>query len=107
MLKALNLPKGAKDELNYPLELVEKIQRGDALWNEDGEAAGDEDDPDAKKLTDVEKLLMEMFGKGKYHLIPSKASSISITNTNVLAANSIVRSKRLTRNTIVMENKCF
>lgn len=71
MLKALNLPKGAKDELNYPLELVEKIQRGDALWNEDGEAAGDEDDPDAKKLTDDEKLLMEMFGEGKYHLIPS------------------------------------
>lgn len=35
MLKALNLPKGAKEELNYAQELVEKIQRGEALWNDD------------------------------------------------------------------------
>lgn len=70
MLKALNLPKGAKEELNYPLEFADKIQKGEPLWDEDGGLAGADDD-DRKKLTEDEKLMMEMFGEGKFHLIPS------------------------------------
>jgi len=81
MLKALNLPKGAKEELNYPHELIEKIQNGAPLFeeeeknletepNEDGEF---EDEGKEKKetLTDEQKMMMTMFGEGKYHLIPS------------------------------------
>jgi len=81
MLKALNLPKGAKEELNYSAEIVEKIQKGEPLWEEPNE--GHEEDEDAEydedekgkkgesELTPEQKLLMEMFGEGKYHLIPS------------------------------------
>jgi len=71
MLKALNLPKGAKEELNYPQELVEKIQKGEPLWDDEEQEHADPDDPDHKKLTEEEKLMMEMFGEGKFHLIPS------------------------------------
>ena len=35
MLKALNLPKGAKEELNYPPSVVDKVMRGEPLWDED------------------------------------------------------------------------
>lgn len=70
MLKALNLPKGAKEELNYAMELVEKIQRGEPLWNEDGEQAL-ADDGEQKKLSEEDKLMMELFGEGKFHIIPS------------------------------------
>jgi hypothetical protein len=35
MLKALNLPKGAKEELNYPHDLIEKIQNGVPLFDEE------------------------------------------------------------------------
>jgi hypothetical protein len=71
MLKALNLPKGAKEELNYPVELVEKIQKGEPLWDDEEQENADPDDPDHKKLTEEEKLMMDMFGEGKFHLIPS------------------------------------
>ena len=71
MLKALNLPKGAKEELNYAMELVEKIQRGEPLWNDDDQEGADPEDPDHKKLTDEDKTMMELFGEGKFHIIPS------------------------------------
>ena len=82
MLKALNLPKGAKDELNYPAELVEKIQRGEPIFDDEPKKDNDtepneedefEDGEKEKKtgLTEEQKLLMTMFGEGKYHLIPS------------------------------------
>ena len=35
MMKVLTLPKGAKEELNYGLEIAEKIMNGEALWDED------------------------------------------------------------------------
>ena len=34
MLKALNLPKGAKEELNYPPSVVDKVMKGLPLWDE-------------------------------------------------------------------------
>mmetsp|Transcript_42670 Transcript_42670/g.65451 ORF Transcript_42670/g.65451 Transcript_42670/m.65451 type:complete len:245 (+) Transcript_42670:461-1195(+) len=81
MLKALNLPKGAKEELNYPLEIIEKIQKGEPLWEEDNKEDGDEDEGEidederkkraANELSPDQKLMMQMFGEGKYHLIPS------------------------------------
>lgn len=82
MLKALNLPKGAKEELNYPADLVEKIQKGEPIFDEepknDNETEPNEedefDDGEEKKktgLSEEQKLLMTMFGEGKYHLIPS------------------------------------
>ena len=79
MLRALNLPKGAKEELDYPPEIAEKIQKGEPLWEEekprDPDAEDDEDEEDESKnkpgLTDEQKMMMVMFGEGKYHLIPS------------------------------------
>lgn len=79
MLKALNLPKGAKDELDYPPEIHDKLVRGEPLWSEQKAKEADEDEdgddvPDAsgnEKLTDDQKKMMQMFGEGKYHLIPS------------------------------------
>lgn len=65
MLKALTLPKGAKEELDYPLDFPLKVQRGEALY--DDEQAED----DENKLTEEDKLKMDMFGEGKFHLIPS------------------------------------
>ena len=44
MFKALNLPKGAKEELNYPPEVVEKIQKGEPLWNEEAEEEANGED---------------------------------------------------------------
>lgn len=66
MLKALTLPKGAKEELDYPLDFPLKVQRGEALY-EDKDEGGDEEG----KLTPEAKLKMDMFGEGKFHLIPS------------------------------------
>lgn len=66
MLKALTLPKGAKEELDYPLDFPLKVQRGEALY-EDNDDGGDEEG----KLTPEAKLKMDMFGEGKFHLIPS------------------------------------
>jgi len=34
MFKALNLPKGAKEELNYPPDVAEKVLNGLPLWDE-------------------------------------------------------------------------
>jgi len=34
MFKALNLPKGAKEELNYPPDVVEKVLNGLPLWDD-------------------------------------------------------------------------
>lgn len=41
MLKALNLPKGAKEELNYPHDLIEKIQNGVPLFEEEDKNLND------------------------------------------------------------------
>ena len=54
MLRALNLPKGAKEELDYPPELAEKIQKGEPLWDEEKAKDGDAEeesveDDDEKK----------------------------------------------------------
>lgn len=43
MLKCLSLPKGAKEELNYPAEIAEKILNGEPLWEE---APKQEEEPD-------------------------------------------------------------
>ena len=79
MLKALNLPRGAKDELDFGPEVAEKILKGEPLWEETKKKADDEEDDDAEgdeqeqgeKLSDEQKNLLTMFGEGKYHLIPS------------------------------------
>lgn len=78
MLKCLSLPKGAKEELNYPAEVAEKILNGQPLWEEptkneeeNDEEAEQESENKKKELTQEQKYLMEMFGEGKYHLIPS------------------------------------
>jgi len=76
MLKALTLPKGAKEELNFSMEIQDKILNGLPLWEEEeapkeGEEEEEQDGKKEKKLTDEQKNLMTMFGEGKYHLIPS------------------------------------
>lgn len=74
MLKALNLPKGAKEELNYAPSVVDKIMNGLPLWDEAEEKnddAGEDDSKATGRLTDEQKNLLTMFGEGKYHLIPS------------------------------------
>lgn len=77
MLKALTLPKGAKEELNYPPEVAEKILKGEPLFedkNKQNENEESDEENDAKKTdgpTEEAKILMHMFGEGKYHLIPS------------------------------------
>jgi hypothetical protein len=76
MLKCLSLPKGAKEELNYPQATVEKILNGEPLWdepakNEDADDDEQESVKEKKELTQEQKYLLEMFGEGKYHLIPS------------------------------------
>ena len=79
MLKALSLPKGAKEELNYPPEVADKILKGEPLFEEKPEGADDEgsdaeQDEDNKKSsgpTEEQKMMMQMFGEGKFHLIPS------------------------------------
>lgn len=74
MLKALSIPKGAKEELNYPPEVERKILNGEPLWEEKGQEEEEDEDGEQKEkneLTDDQKLLMTMFGEGKYHLIPA------------------------------------
>jgi hypothetical protein len=79
MVKALNLPKGAKEELNYPPDVIQKIENGLPLWHEevrdiDPDAEEDEEtlaNNQANHLTDDQKNLITMFGEGKYHLVPS------------------------------------
>ena len=85
MLKALALPKGAKEELDYPAEIAEKIINGEPLWEEkakkdeddDDDAEIAKDDKDENKLTDEQKNLMTMYGEGRYHIIPSFFRTIS------------------------------
>ena len=48
MLKALNLPRGAKDELDFGPEVAEKILKGEPLWEETKKKAEDEEDDDAE-----------------------------------------------------------
>jgi hypothetical protein len=82
MLKALTLPKGAKEELNYGPEIAEKILKGEPLWDDnnskamkDDEMSGGEEDQEKtggfEGPTEEQKMLMQMFGEGKYHIIPS------------------------------------
>ena len=76
MLKALTLPKGAKEELNYPPDIAEKILKGEPLFDEKKNPDDEEEDEDNENKedsgpTDEQKLLMYMFGEGKFHLIPS------------------------------------
>ena len=77
-MKCLTLPKGAKEELNFPMEIQEKILNGEPLWDEapkrtteEGEEEEEEDTKGDKKLSQEQKNLMTMFGEGKYYLIPS------------------------------------
>ena len=82
LYRALDLPKGAKSQFNYPEELVDKILRGEPLWD-DSPLKKDSDDEDADyeterealkgppKLTDEEKRCMQLYGEGKYHILPS------------------------------------
>ena len=81
MQRALNLPKGAKEELNFGPGVAEKAQKGEPLWDAADEGASAEDDDAERdegagdgateKLTEDEKRLLALFGEGKYHLIPS------------------------------------
>lgn len=63
MQRALNLPRGAKEELNYGPEIAEKAAKGEPLWDEavkeegedgdeDAEAAAGGDEEGAEKLSD-------------------------------------------------------
>jgi hypothetical protein len=54
MLKCLTLPKGAKEELNYPQEIVEKILNGEPLWEEPTKNE-EEVDEDAEQESQKEK----------------------------------------------------
>ena len=75
----MTLPKGASEELNFPMEIKEKILNGLPLWEEEKKKAAEDGDEEEeqesvkgdKKLTQDQKFLMEMFGEGKYHIIPS------------------------------------
>ena len=77
MSKCLSLPKGAKEELNYPQEIVDKILNGLPLWEERKDDDQDEEHEQEsanrgkKELTQDQKNLMLMFGEGKYHMLPS------------------------------------
>lgn len=87
MLKALALPKGAKEELDFPIEVVDKVLNGQPLWEETKKKSDDDDDDDAEvrpdenadqnKLTDEQKNLLTMYAEGRYHLIPSFFRTIS------------------------------
>ena len=55
MMKALTLPKGAKEELNYPQNVVDKVLQGQTLWDDavqDQMAEGEENEDGVKKLTE-------------------------------------------------------
>lgn len=51
MLKCMMLPKGAKEELDFGPEIVEKVLKGEPLWPEEKEKQDDEDD-DAEQNPD-------------------------------------------------------
>jgi len=57
MLKSLTLPKGAKEELNYPQEIVEKILAGKPLWDESVKT-DEENDEDAEQDESKDKKQM-------------------------------------------------
>ena len=44
MFKALNLPKGAKEELNYPPDVHDKIMNGLPLWDDSNKHEEIDDD---------------------------------------------------------------
>jgi len=73
----LTLPKGAKEELNYPPDVAEKIIKGEPLFDdakkspEDSGVEEDDENKEDQGPTEEQKLLMFMFGEGKFHLIPS------------------------------------
>ena len=46
MLKALTLPKGAKEELNYPPDVAEKILKGEPLFDDKKNPDDEEEDED-------------------------------------------------------------
>ena len=59
MLKAITLPKGAKEELDFGQDVVDKIMNGEPLWNEKPRTDDDEDEDDddqGKKKKDEAKL---------------------------------------------------
>ena len=54
MLKQISLPKGAKEELNYPAEIADKIINGVPLWDEKDDQEPEHDvnsGKDKKQLT--------------------------------------------------------
>lgn len=85
MLKSLALPKGAKEELDFGPEIVEKVLNGERLWPEEQKKKVEDDDDDAErleekdenKISDEQKMLLTMFGEGRYHLIPSFFRTLS------------------------------
>jgi len=56
MLKALALPKGAKEELDFPVELAEKVINGEPLWEDNKK--GDDDDEDGEFQNDQKEEKM-------------------------------------------------
>jgi len=46
MFKALNLPKGAKEELNYPPDVADKVLNGLPLWDESNDNKEVDEDAD-------------------------------------------------------------
>ena len=66
MLKALNLPKGAKEELNYPPSVIDKVHKNEPLWDDN-----ELDENGEPKVNEEQKYLLSMFAEGKYHLIPA------------------------------------
>ena len=62
MLKNLTLPKGAKEELSF---LYSNDDAGTAT------AGSDDDDEAAQKRNQERQMLRELYGEGRYHMIPS------------------------------------
>jgi hypothetical protein len=52
MLKALTLPKGAKEELNYPPDVAERILKGEPLFDEKKNPDDEEEDEDNENKED-------------------------------------------------------
>lgn len=50
------LPKGAKEELDFPVELAEKVINGEPLWEDNKK--GDDDDEDGEFQNDQKEEKM-------------------------------------------------
>ena len=73
MLKQLSLPKGAKDELgivgDHGMEPEQDAPKtGD---NEDQQSDDEDVKKEKERLANEKRLLRELYGEGRYHLVPS------------------------------------